>query len=265
MSSRDFDGAGLRPGAAVARAPGVCGALAQGVVGDTAFSVACPVDFFSRVRVELSVGRPGVAAPEGFEKTAAAVRRTLARLGQARVGASVRVGSPIPRGRGMGSSSADLCAAIAATGLALGRELEPEVIGQIALSVEPTGGVMLPGLALFDHRAGLAMERLGPPPPMEIVGLDFGGFSDFDVFGGLFGRWSGEEDRTAEALGLVRRGVAEGSAALVGRGATLAAEAAGRVLPRRRLAEVREFADSVGAVGVNVGYGNGGDGGAAGR
>lgn len=239
-------------GSATARAPGVCGVLAQGVLGDLPFSVTCPVDFFSRVRVELRRGGPGVTVTAGGEKTVAAVRRTLAHLRQAKVRADVRVASPIPRGRGLGSSSADLSAAIAATALALGAELGAYDIAQIALSVEPTGGVMMPGLALFDHRAGMIRQTIGPPPPMEIVALDFGG-SDRSDLGGSFQQWRQVNDRTEEALNLIRRGVSEKSPALVGQGATIAAEAASRLTPRPRLEAVAQFAREVGAVGVNGG------------
>ena len=243
-------------GSATARAPGVCGVLAQGVLGEMPFSVACPVDFFSRVRVELTGEGPGVTVSEGCEKTAAAVRRTLAHLRQAKIRAGVRVSSPIPRGRGLGSSSADLSAAIAATALALGKELSPYDIAQIALSIEPTGGVMMPGLALFDHRAGMVRQSIGPPPPMEIVALDFGGASRSDL-GGQTRHWREVNGQTEEALNLIRRGVADKSPALVGQGATIAAKAASQVASRPRLEEVAEFAREVGAVGVNGGQNEG--------
>ena len=246
-------------GSATARAPGVCGVLAQGAIGEMHFSVTCPVDFYSRVRVELTSDGPGVTATEGCEKTIAAVRRTLMHLRRGRVRADVRVSSPIPRGRGLGSSSADLSAAIAATALALGEELSPYDIAQVALSIEPTGGVMMSGLALFDHRAGMVRESLGPPPPMEIVALDFGGTSRSGFFNlsDRPQRWHGVNDQTAEALHLIRRGVAERSPALVGQGATIASEAGSRVSSRPRLEEVAAFAREVGAVGVNGGQGEG--------
>ena len=239
-------------GSATARAPGVCGVLAQGVLGDMPFSVTCPVDFFSRVHVELREDGPGVDAPGDCRKTLAAVRRTLAKLRRAKLRADVRVNSPIPRGRGLGSSSADLSAAIAATAMALGEELSPYDIAQIALSVEPTAGVMMPGLALFDHRAGMVRESLGAPPPMEIVALDFGG-SPGSSLDDTTRRWRAVADRTDEALGLLRRGIEDRSPALVGQGATVATEAAARIEPRPRLDELVAFARGVGAVGVNGG------------
>lgn len=240
-------------GSATARAPGVCGVLAQGVLGDMPFSVTCPVDFFSRVQVRLTSDGPGVAATGDFEKTIAAVRRTLGHLRRAKVRAEVRVSSPIPRSRGLGSSSADLSAAIAATALALGEELSPYDIAQIALSIEPTGGVMMPGLALFDHRAGMVRESLGVPPPMEIVAMDFGGPGSSSL-DDRTRRWRAVSERTDEALGLIRRGVSEGSPALVGQGATVAAEAGSRIEERPRLEDLVAFAREVGAVGVNGGH-----------
>ena len=243
-------------GSATVRAPGVCGELAQGVIEGIHFLVTCPVDFYSRVKVDIYADGPGVEAPENCDKAAAAVRRTLFHLKNAKVRAKLTINNPIPRGKGMASSSADLAAAIAATGLALGEEISPYQIAQIALSIEPTDGIMIPGVALFDHRAGIIRESLGPPPPMEIVALDLGGTVDTVQFNMVdrFQRWQSVDKQTGEALRLLRRGIEEQDPALVGRGASISAEASQSVLAKPRLAEVKEFAESVGAVGVNVGH-----------
>lgn len=243
-------------GSAMVRAPGVCGELAQGVMEGIHFLVTCPIDFYSRVKVEIFSDGPGVEAPEDCSKAAAAVRRTLSQLKNAKVRARLTVNNPIPRSKGMGSSSADLAAAIAATGLALGEELTPYQIAQIALSIEPTDGVMIPGIALFDHRAGFIRESLGPPPPMEIVVLDLGGTVDTVQFNMVdrFSRWQSVGQETSEALRLLRLGIANQDPVLVGQGASISAQASQVVLSKPRLGEVKEFADSVGAVGINVGH-----------
>ena len=243
-------------GSATVRAPGVCGELAQGVIEGIHFLVTCPVDFYSRVKVDIYSDGPGVEAPQDCDKAAAAVRRTLFHLKNAKVRAKLTINNPIPRGKGMASSSADLAAAIAATGLALGEEISPYQIAQIALSIEPTDGIMIPGVALFDHRAGIIRESLGPPPPMEIVALDLGGTVDTVQFNLVdrFLRWESVDEQTGEALRLLRQGSAEQDPVLVGRGASISAEASQTVLAKPRLAEVKEFAESVGAVGVNVGH-----------
>ena len=248
-------------GSATARAPGSCGELVQGINGKGYFLVSCPVDFYSRVRVELRQGTSGsegigVEAPAGLTKTAEAVRAALGHLNRYGLNARVEVSNPIPKSKGLGSSSADVVAAIAATGLALGRELTPEVIARLAVTVEPTDGVMCPGIALFDHREGRTMEMLGPPPPMEIVALDFGGTVDTLEFNRVDRRqlWEAVAAETAEALNLVRRGVAQGDPVLVGQGATISALAGQRILPKDQLPQVIEFAETMGAAGVNVAH-----------
>ena len=238
------------------RAPGVCGELAQGIMGDAYFLVTCPVDYFSRVQVRLFSGGPGVEAPVDCAKTAAAVAATLAHLGRGDLKAAVTVSNPIPKGKGLGSSSADLAAAIGATALALGIELDPAVIAGIALSVEPTDGVMLSGIALFDHRNGQILESLGPPPPMEIVGLDLGGTVDTVEFNRVdrSSLWRSVEAESVRAMEMVRTGVENSDPVLVGRGATVGAKASQKILPKARFDDVLNFANEVGAVGVNVAH-----------
>ena len=251
----------LLVGRATARAPGVCGELVQGMLGGVYYLVTCPIDFFSRVTVELYVNTSGendtrVDAPEDCAKTACAVAQTLGRVGRDDLVAKVSVGNPIPRSKGMGSSSADLAAAITATGLALGVDLGPETVAEIALAVEPTDGVMVPGLAMFDHREGRIKDSIGPPPPMEIVALDFGGTVDTLEFNRTdrSDLWRAIDGETTEALELVKAGVEHCEPALIGRGATISAWAGQRILPKPMLPAVADFAESIGAVGVNVGH-----------
>ena len=248
-------------GSSTVRAPGVGGELVQGIKGDIYFLVTCPVDFFSRVRVDLysNVGQgdvPKVEATAGCTKAVDALLATLEYLERNALAARITVGSPIPRSKGMGSSTADVAATIAATGKALGVELTPDVVARIALSVEPTDGVMFPGVALFDHREGRTVETLGPPPPMEIVALDFGGSVDTVEFNKVDRRslWQSVQQETSQALELVRSGVRQSDPALVGQGSSISAIASQQVLPKPHLAVAQEFAKDVGAVGVNVGH-----------
>lgn len=224
--------------------------------GDTYYLVTCPIDFYARVRVQILDDATGIVAPADCPKTRAAVAATLTYLARADRSVRVSVSNPMPRGKGLGSSSADVAAAIAATGLALGRTLTPAEIGRLALGVEPTDGVMFPGIALFDHREGRAMEELGPPPPVEIVALDFGGVVDTLEFNQTDRRalWQSLQPQTDAALDLVRQGVQQGDPALLGQGATISARANQQVLFKPELDRVLEFAQAVGAVGVNVAH-----------
>ena len=251
-------------GSATVRAPGVCGELVQGMLDDVHFLVTCPIDFFARVRVTLGRNGGRIKAPSNCSKAAAALKATLEHLernlGQHLVrdgiGAQLDVSSPIPRGKGMGSSSADVAATIAATALSCGQELSPETIAGIALSVEPSDGVMFPGIALHDHREGRILELLGPPPPMEIVALEFGGTVDTVEFNAVDrdSLWRRIRPEVDEALELIRAGIQQGDPWQVGRGATISAQASQVVLPKPQLPAVLDFARSMGAAGVNVGH-----------
>ena len=243
-------------GQATVRAPGVCGELVQGMLDDVYFLVTCPIDFFSRVKVELFQGEPGVDAPDECPKAAKATQAALAYLGSDAVGARLTISNPIPRSKGMGSSSADVIGVIVATALALGRELSPTEVAPLALSVEPTDGVMFPGIVLFDHREGRLTEQLGVPPPIEVIALDFGGTVDTLEFNAVDRRasWQSIQPETDEALRLVRLGMEQSDPKLIGQGASISARAGQRILEKAQLAAVMEFAESVGAVGVNVAH-----------
>ena len=248
---------GISPiGSATVRAPGVCGELVQGMLDQVNFLVTCPVDFYARATVTVDGKSSGVETPSDCPKSSAALRATLAHLGRDGIGARLDLSSPIPRSKGLGSSSADVVATVAATGLALGTELSPQTIARIALSVEPSDGVMFPGIALFDHLEGSIVETLGPPPPMEIVALDFGGTVDTVEFNAVDRRtqWQAIQAEVEEALRLVRIGIQEQNPWTVGRGASISARASREVMPKPKLADVLEFAEAVGAAGVNVGH-----------
>ena len=113
--------------------------------------------------------------PKTREAVVKALDKLAPRLGLAALTAEVAIANPIPAGKGMGSSSSDVTAAVGAVGAAAGHPFPPESIAEIALSVEPSDGVMFPGIAMFDHRCGSIAESLGAPPPMEVIVIDTGG------------------------------------------------------------------------------------------
>ena len=250
-------------GTASALAPGTCGELAQGMTGGVDFLVTCPINHFSRATVTVSRSRDVGAAVRGIDhlpKTRQAVVEALGRLqgclGLTGLVADVSVVNPIPAGKGMGSSSADITAAVYATGQAVGVQLSPETIAQIALAVEPTDGVMFPGIAMFDHRHGAIVDLLGPPPPMEVIVIDPGGQVDTLEFNRVDRKdyWLSVADQTDEALELIREGIRRCDPELVGRGATISAGVGRPDDKDLWLQKATHFAAEIGAVGVNVAH-----------
>jgi L-threonine kinase len=231
--------------------PGTCGELVQGTIDGQPFLVSCPIAVYARVAVRLAPGRP-LAVPPDAPKAAAALRAALASCGAPNLGGALLLDSPLPRGKGLGSSTADVAGAIYAAARALGRALDPRAVAALAVAVEPTDSSLFPGLALFDHRAGRRYEPLGPAPPLDVIVLDEGGAVDTLAYNQQDHQalLAANEPQVREALALVRRGLAQGRPDLLGRGATLSAQAHQKILPKRWLDAVVEEARVRGAVGV---------------
>ena len=243
-------------GTATARAPGSCGELAQGMLEGGYFLVSCPIDMHSTATVALSHGSGRVYAPADAPKSRQAVSLTLAHHRRQDVDARLSLSSPLPRGKGMASSTADISASLAATADALGVDMPPCEIARIALRIEPSDSVMLPGIALLDHKSGSMMRTLGAPPPMRVVVLDFGGDVDTLAFNGvnrddILKRLQPE---FSEALTLIERGIRTGSASHIGMGATRSAIANQQLLYKPQLDAVLRLAEDIGAVGVNAAH-----------
>ncbi len=243
---------------ASARVPGSCGEFAQGMIDGDYFLVSCPVDIYSTATVCLSHGRGRVDAPRDAPKSRRAVQLTLERLGRFDVDVSLTLSSPLPRGKGMASSTADISASIAATTAALGEEsaMSSSEIARTALLIEPSDGVMLPGIARFDHRQGKVAETLGLIPPMRVVALDFGGSVDTLEFNSVN---RGDalrhlQSTFEEALALITHGIESGRADEIASGATLSTVSNQKFLYKPQLDAVLSLSDDVGALGVNVAH-----------
>ena len=245
-------------GAAMAKAPGSCGELAQGMLDGSHFLVSCPIDMYSTATVEISSGSGRVTAPPDASKSRRAVELTLARSARQDVDARLSLSSPVPRSKGMASSTADISASITATASATrpGVEISPNEIASIALRVEPSDSVMFPGIALLDHKSGSIMRVLGAPPPMRVLVLDFGGSVDTLAFNGI------NRDRAlnrleaqfGEALSLIETGIRTSNPAAIGEGATLSAVTNQQLLYKPHLDAVLRLAEEAGAVGVNAAH-----------
>lgn len=186
------------------------------------------------------------------------VRTALAALPEAKAGLDheVRLWSQLPVGKGMASSTADIAAALGAWNLAAGRVPSPEELARRALAVEPSDGVMLPGIALFDHRRGLRFELLGDPPPIDILVFDFGGEVDTIAFNGadLHPLNVRKEPAIRDALELLRAGLREQDPRLIGEAASTSALVHQEILPKAGLERALELARAAGGMGICVAH-----------
>ena len=240
---------------AIVRCPGSCGELVQGTAAGMNFLVTCPVTVYSQVSVELSFERK--TDWQAGDKTLQAVRRTLEYLGLPWQNVEVRIESDLPLGKGMASSSADISAACLATALAVGRRIDPQAICDIALAIEPTDGIFLPGITLIDHVSGKVRRSLGEPPVISLAIFDVGGevdTIDFNQRSDLALLNLAKEPQVLDALQMVEEGLRTGDCGLIGEGATLSALANQTILFKPALEGIIELSRSFGAIGVNAAH-----------
>lgn len=220
------------------------------------FHITCPVNIFSVVTVEIVDNGSFFSCPKERTKAALALGRALAFLGKRDVGGKMTIRSPLPLGKGMASSTADVAGAIEAACYALGKTPASSLVAEIALSVEPTNGNFFPGVVAFDHREGKLIMPLGTPPPIDIIVLDCGGQVDTLSFNAqdwrsVRRRW---EPQIREAFSAVKEGIFKGAPELIGAGATISARANQDILFKPQLDRVEVLSREAGAVGVNVGH-----------
>ncbi len=162
----------------IVRVPGSCGEIMQGYWHDEPFLVTCPIDRYSTVTVRSGTGR--LVGGGAKAKRAFSLALTYCRVSE--LPYDFILTSDLPEGKGMASSSADICAVLAAVGFASGRPLTERAIGRLAASIEPTDGIFCRGMAVIEPDTGTVKAVLGPVPKLSIAVFDAGGTVDTVVF-----------------------------------------------------------------------------------
>lgn len=236
---------------ACAALPATCGELVQGTFEGVPCLVSCPIDFYSLARIHLRPGT-GWEMPDGAAKAVTALQAGLNYLGIVGWGGQLGLVSAVPRGRGYGSSTADIGATLYALGQAVGRDMAPMDVARLAVSVEPSDSSIFPGLTLFDHRAGSFYELLGPAPALAVVVIDPGGEVDTLAFNRIDHRPALRRlaAQHRAAFSLLRDGLKSEDWLAVGQAATLSARLHQAILPNPLLERVLVLAQEIDALGI---------------
>lgn len=242
----------------VGTANGTFGELLQGALpgpesgdGEGRFLVTLPVARWSTARFELWAHDSGlVVSPATKTKAASLARTLLAELGCA-VSGSLVLRSSIPEGKGLASSSADLTATARAVMAAAERPVDSRRLGEMLAAIEPTDGVLHPGIVAFDHRRGVHLSTLGTLPSLEVVAVDQGGHVDTVAFNRNATGYDAAERRLYERLlaGL-STAVARGDLAAVGEISTRSAALNQVRMPNRNFGAMLDACRVVGGLGV---------------
>ncbi|MGA8547765.1 MAG: hypothetical protein WB785_21220 [Mycobacterium sp.] len=174
-------------------------------------------------------------------------------------GGYLDIRSDIPCGIGMGSSTADVTAAIRAIAVFHGVAPTPEEIGRIAVEVEcASDPIMIDDrVVLFAHREGTVLETLGRHlPPMIVVGCDAEpGTGTIDTLALPPAAYSATD---IDAFGFLRAelraAVVNGDTARLGQVATSSALINQQFLPKSALDFLLDLCERVGGCGIQVAH-----------
>ena len=240
-------------GEGVGRCFGTFGELLQGTLPDRGrgFLVTLPISRYSTARFAVSSGSREVRVhPPGKEKSRRLAEKLVRVLAPGH-GGSLHIKSELPTGKGCGSSSADMVATARAVQSALGAAVSRAFLAREMVSIEPSDGVMYPGIVSFYHREGRLRRFLGGLPSLTVVGLDEGGRVDTVEFNQRPG--SSDRARSAEyefLLTGMERAVARGDLRTVGEISTRSAILNQELLPKTHLEPLLEMSRRYGALGV---------------
>ncbi|WP_194270215.1 GHMP family kinase ATP-binding protein [Candidatus Methylospira mobilis] len=197
--------------------------------------------------------------PSNKTKALRAALHTLALLGVSRLGGWLSIDSNIPVGRGLGSSSADVIAAIRAVANAFGKTLPPQTIARLAVQAEAASDSLMfdDACVLFAQREGVAVERFSAPlPPMDILSIQYISESaSIDTIALPLPEYSTQEAvEFAALLNRLRQCVLERDPGQVAAVASASARINQLFLHKPHLEEIECIGRSYGALGVQVAH-----------
>jgi L-threonine kinase len=218
---------------------------------DTDFLVTLPI---SRGSTAYFRWRPEAAEvdvhPAGKRKSRRLAELMLRRHGLPG-GGTLILRTGLSEGKGHASSSADLVATVRAIADATGVTPTFRQIESMLATIEPSDGVMYPGVVAFAHREVRLIDRLGGVPKLTIVGVDEGGQVDTLAFNRRPKQFTRAHKREyLRLLDEITWALAAGDLAEVGRVSTRSAVLNQRLGPKVWLDDVIDLARSVGALGV---------------
>jgi uncharacterized protein involved in propanediol utilization len=241
------------------------GELLQGAVRDGAGGVTpCLVSLPRRDRVatgklELASGGALEVRPAWKRKARRAAELALSRWGTPGAGGLLTLSSPVEAGLGLGSSTADVVAAVRAVATALGVEPRAEEVARIAVEAETASDpLMFDGFAmLFAQRSGEVLEHWGDwYPGFAICSANVAGpGTRIDTLWLPPPAYSEAElDRFAEILELARDGFRWRDLRRIAAAATQSAMLNRSRLPLHKFETWHRLADEAGALGVQIAH-----------
>ncbi|MGW3199180.1 GHMP family kinase ATP-binding protein [Streptomyces sp. NPDC001118] len=249
----ELDAMGARTAVGVGRAFGTFGELLQGVLpgDDQDFLVTFPIARWTTAVFSSVPGSKKVTVHPAYKQKSRVLAELMLGDMRAGCGGDLTIDGELPVGKGFASSSADLVATARAVAGALGEKLAALTIENYMRRIEPSDGVMYPGIVAFYHRAVRLREQLGVLPKLTIVAHDEGGEVDTVRFNRIPKPFDDEDKlEYGKLLALLAEAVRDGDLSAVGAVATRSAVMNSKIRPHSSLGDMQCICREIDGLGL---------------
>lgn len=245
----------LRKKKILARCPGSCGELIQGIILEGEKLISYPINCYSYVKIEEGHRNNEAYYPKAYQ----ALDKVLDYFGEDPILAEklrIEIQSEIPKEKGMASSTADLGATLLAATKYLEREISPEEMVKLCLKIEPTDSTLFPHLTLFDHIKGQYKKSYQKQLNCKVLVLEGRQAIDTLEFHKIDRKsiLEGNAPQMNRAIQRIEIGIEKEDLREIGQGAILSALANEKILKKPGLEKIIPRALNLGAYGVNIAH-----------
>jgi L-threonine kinase len=141
--------------------PGSFGEVLQGRVEHRDVLLSCPVNIYTNVKILESTSPKNKFK---WEKAAAFLGNILTKWDYKNYidDLDIDIFSNIPYGKGMASSTADLCGVYYCLLKMFKKEFNQEELIEQCIKIEPTDSIIFNEMTIFDYKKGIYKEKIGP-------------------------------------------------------------------------------------------------------
>lgn len=239
----------------VGRAFGTFGELLQGRLAEdeTDFLVTFPIDLYSYATFQADPDSPDLSVFPGHKRKAAMLATLLLDYYGLPHRGKLIIESDLPTGKGLASSSADIVATARAITACFDRTLPLSLLEHFMRMIEPSDGVMYPGVVAFHHRQVRLRTFLGFLPPLTIISIDEGGEVDTISFNRQPKHFPASDKQEYQyLLDLITTAIHRQDIQTIGHVATRSAFLSQRHNPKQTLFDVMAVCQDIQGVGVAV-------------